>query len=70
MKRLDMIRDALVAELGERADREVGMLLAYTDAEWDIELPFEPARDSDGVTMMAVPVALVPAVKKLIRHGV
>src|SRR5438105_1759809 len=42
LKRLDMIRDALTASLGRDYSRQVGLLLAYTPDEWDID--FEPAR--------------------------
>jgi hypothetical protein len=85
MVRLNMIWDALEAELGRDAVRKVGTLLAYSDDEWDmgeIEFPKStrsmksrekserslvkhPAGD---VTMMAVPVDLVPKVQKLIAR--
>jgi acid stress-induced BolA-like protein IbaG/YrbA len=38
-KRQQLILDALEEELGLDAAREVGMLLAYTNDEWNVELP-------------------------------
>lgn len=38
-QRQDMIWDALEAEFGKEAVKKVGMILAYTPAEWDIDLP-------------------------------
>jgi acid stress-induced BolA-like protein IbaG/YrbA len=37
-----MIWDALDAELGADAVREVGTLLAYTNDEWNVDLPPAP----------------------------
>lgn len=44
LQRVRMIRRALEAELGTAADRAVGMLLAYTPDEWDIDLEFDLMR--------------------------
>ncbi len=41
LERQRMIRKALESELGEQAHRAVGMLLAYTPDEWDIDLEFD-----------------------------
>jgi hypothetical protein len=76
--RLEMIWDALEAEFGRDAVRKIGTLLPYTDEEWDIDIePHDNNADtrrrarpgsgsSSAVTMMAVPVKLVPKVQKLI----
>jgi acid stress-induced BolA-like protein IbaG/YrbA len=38
-KRQELILDALEAEFGLNATGQVGMLLAYTNDEWGVELP-------------------------------
>jgi len=38
-KRQQLILDALEDELGPDLARQVGMLLAYTNDEWNVELP-------------------------------
>jgi acid stress-induced BolA-like protein IbaG/YrbA len=38
LRRLQMIWDALEAELGPRAVLEVGTLLPYTPEEWNVDL--------------------------------
>ena len=44
-QRQNMMWDALHRALGDRADRRVGMLLPYTDDEWDEPLEgMSPAR--------------------------
>lgn len=44
LQRVRMIHRALEAELGKAGDRAVGMLLAYTPDEWDIDLEFDLMR--------------------------
>jgi acid stress-induced BolA-like protein IbaG/YrbA len=45
-QRLHMLWDALDAELGADAVRQVGTLLLYTPEEWNIDLPNAPKAKS------------------------
>jgi len=41
-RRQEMIRNALESALGDNTYRLVGMILAYTPQEWDVDLPEIP----------------------------
>lgn len=48
LKRQHSIWDALEAEMGNSAWKQVGMILAYTPDEWDLDEPEQPRRSRNG----------------------